>query len=122
VEQNKDMQKFLIFILILLFTSIMAFLPHKDIPYAIDSFNANGKHVITFFVLSAYLYFFRMLSLKNIFYFILIFGTYIEIVQGLFTTRDFSFLDLIYDILGYSILYILSRTNILSDKINVIKQ
>ena len=97
-------KKNIYFILLLVIISIFAFLPHKSIPHAIDTFNANYKHVLAFFSISFYMYFYKKSTLIEIFIFILLFGIYIEVIQGLYTTREFSLYDLFFDLIGYLLL------------------
>ena len=105
------------FLLLLFVISIFAFLPHSEIPKDIDYFNANYKHVFAFFTISLYLYSYKSTTFLNVLFFILLFGFYIEIFQGLFTTREFSLYDVIYDLLGYLMLIILVISKGILDKI-----
>lgn len=107
----------IIFIILLFIISVFAFSPHENIPKTIDTFYPNIKHVFAFFVISFYMYYYKKTKILNIFWFVLIFGTYIEIVQGLFTARDFSLYDVIYDIFGYIILIFLFSYKVFLDKI-----
>lgn len=63
------------------------------------------------------MYYYKKTKLLQILYFIVLFGAYIEIVQGLFTTREFSLYDIAYDLFGYFILTILVITKVYLDKI-----
>lgn len=88
--------------------SYFAFAPHEDIPKDIDNLNANILHVFTFFVISICFYNIKKYSYLQVFFIVITLGICIEIVQGLFTTREFSVFDLGYDIIGYSLMYILN--------------
>jgi len=110
-----------IFLILLFIISVFAFAPHDNIPNTIDAFYPNVKHIFAFTVISFFMYFYKKTTFLNIFYFILFFGLFIEVVQGLFTTREFSMYDVIYDIFGYIIFIILVNSNLLLGKINVIK-
>ena len=111
------MQKNIVFLLLLFVISVFAFLPHENIPQDIDTFNANYKHIFAFFTIAFYMYFYKKINLVNILFFILLFGFYIEVVQGLFTTREFSLYDMLYDLLGYFSLVVLVMTKVVLDKI-----
>ena len=96
-------KKDILFYAIIFVTLVFAFLPHNQIPHDIDSINTNYLHVISFFVISFYLKYFKKIKILNIFYFTILFGFFIEIFQGLFTTREFSLLDVVFDIIGFGL-------------------
>ncbi len=96
---------FLVFMLISI--SILAFLPHQVLPQIIEKDNPNFNHILAFFTISFYTYRFERWKLKNILFFIIAFGLYIEVFQGLFTTREFSLHDLLFDVAGYVIFLVL---------------
>jgi len=111
------MQKNIVFGLLLFVISVFAFLPHENIPRDIDTFNANYKHVFAFFTIASYMYLYKKTNLLYVLSFVLFFGFYIEVVQGLFTTREFSLYDVVYDLFGYILLVILVVTKVVLDKI-----
>ena len=82
---------------------VFALSPHNRVPQAIDSMNANVLHIAPFLVLSLYLDYLKKIKILNVFYFVIIFGLFIEITQGLFTTRQFDLYDVFFDLIGFGL-------------------
>ncbi len=66
---------------------------------------------MSFFVLSLYLDFIKKIKILNVFYFVVLFGLFIEITQGLFTTREFDLFDVVFDLIGFglSAIFLISK-------------
>ena len=92
-----------LFYAIIIFILIFALSPHSRIPQAIDSINTHYLHILSFFTMSLYLDYVKKIKLLNVLYFVLAFGLFIEITQGLFTTREFSLFDVVFDLIGFGL-------------------
>ncbi|MEA1914902.1 MAG: VanZ family protein [Campylobacterota bacterium] len=85
---------------------LFAFLPGDTLPKMLHAINPDLKHIVAFFVISLYVYHFKHWQIVGIGLFCLGFGLFIEIGQGLFTSREFSLHDLLYDVVGYGVFLI----------------
>jgi len=93
-----------LFYAIIIFILIFALSPHSRIPQVIDSINTHYLHICSFLVISLYLNYVKKIKLLNVLYFVLAFGLFIEITQGLFTTtREFSLFDVVFDLIGFGL-------------------
>jgi len=99
-----------LFILSLIIISVFAFSPGQYTPAFIVNHDKTA-HVLTFFVLTFLMqYTFRTIVIYKIMMLAMLLGVTIELIQLLFTSRGFSFEDLIYDVIGitiYGITYLL---------------
>jgi len=93
----------IIFYAIIIFILIFALSPHSRIPQTIDSVNTNYLHILSFLTLSLYLDYIKKIKLLNVLYFVLAFGLFIEVTQGLFTTREFDLFDVVFDFIGFGL-------------------
>ena len=101
----------IIFYAIIIFILIFALSPHNRIPQTIDSINTNYLHILSFLTLSLYLDYIKKIKLLNVLYFVLAFGLFIEVTQGLFTTREFDLFDVVFDLIGFglSAIFLISK-------------
>lgn len=104
-EENKKK----VFYIISICICILAFLPGKLIPDFFYLFSSSNKHVFSFLVISILLNIIYKIKIQSIFLIVILFGISIEIIQGLFTTREFSFSDFIYDIIGFIVFLIIKK-------------
>jgi len=93
----------IVFYAIIISILIFALLPYSCIPQAINGINTNYLHILSFFTLSLYLDCFKKIKLLDVLYFVLAFGLFIEITQGLFTTREFDLFDVVFDLIGFGL-------------------
>ena len=97
---KKDIKFYMISAVILVF----AFLPHRLIPNLIDQIDTRYLHILAFGTLTFYMCYIQKIKIKKTFYLLLLFGLFIEITQGLFTTREFSLFDVVFDLIGYGLI------------------
>jgi len=115
----------IVFYGIIIFILIFALSPHSRIPQAIDSINTHYLHILSFLTLSLYLDYVKKIKILNVLYFVLAFGLFIEITQGLFTTREFSLFDVVFDLIGFglnTLLLIVKKYFIYFDQVFTIKR
>jgi len=93
----------IVFYAIIIFILICALSPYGFMPQAIKGINTNYLHILSFLTLSLYLDYVKKIKLLNVLYFVLAFGLFIEITQGLFTMREFSLLDVVFDLIGFGL-------------------
>lgn len=89
-----------LFILSLITISVFAFSPGQNTPVFI-AYHDKAAHALTFFILSFLMHrSFSLLSMTKIIMFMISLGIAIELIQLLFTSREFSLEDLMYDAIG----------------------
>ena len=98
------LKKDVVFYAITIFILIFAFLPHKSMPSMIDQIDTRYLHVLAFGTLTFYMCCIRKVKLKKTFYMLMSLGIFIEVTQGLFTTREFDLMDIVYDLIGYGLI------------------
>ena len=96
-----------LFILLLLIISSIAFLPNYDKLPEVVSISGVINHFVAFLVLAFFLDNGYQFSIKNSFITLFIYGLFIECVQYFLVNRCFELLDLVVDISGVMFFYFL---------------
>jgi len=94
-----------LFILLLLVISSIAFLPNYDKLPEVVSISGVLNHFVAFLVLAFFLDNGYKLSIKNAFVILFIYGAFIECVQYFLPNRCFELLDLVVDMSGVLFFY-----------------
>ncbi len=98
--------KFLFIVLLLIISSI-AFLPNYDNLPEVVSVSGIINHFVAFLVLSFFLDNGYQLKIKNAFLVLFVYGFFIEAVQYFLPNRCFELLDLVVDMSGVVVFYVL---------------
>lgn len=92
---------FCIFFMIIIFFTIAALIPRKFIEYTPPG-GDNFAHIYIFSILSLLLCFSKIIDKKHIYLILFFYGFLIEILQ-LIMSRNFSYLDILYNFIGISL-------------------
>jgi len=99
----------LIFIFLVVIISVIAFLPNYDKLPEVVSISGVINHFVAFLVLAFFLDNGYKLTTKSAFLLLFAYGFFIEFVQYFLPNRCFELLDLVVDMSGVGVFYILKR-------------
>ena len=99
----------LLFILLLVIISVIAFLPNYDKLPEVVSISGVINHFVAFFVLAFFLDNAYQPKIKNALILLFAYGFFIEFVQYFLPNRCFELLDLVVDMSGVGAFYFLKR-------------
>jgi VanZ family protein len=97
------------FYILLITIYVLCIVPIKDLPVVDFSYIDKIEHLLVFFLLTANFYFcyFSKIKFKEIFILLLSYGFLIEITQLFIKYRSFELLDLLADIAGIFLFFML---------------
>ena len=97
----------LVFVLLIVIISAIAFLPNYDKLPEVVSISGVINHFVAFLVLAFFLNNGYKLNSKNVFLLLFTYGFFIEAVQYFLPNRCFELLDLVVDMSGVGAFYFL---------------
>jgi len=113
---SKNLARF-IFISLIFIISYIAFLPNYDALPEVVSVSGIINHFMAFFVLAFFLNKGFEVSLKEAFVILFVYGFFIEAVQYFLPNRCFELLDLVVDMSGVGVFYLL-KVLVLKEKVS----
>lgn len=108
LPQTRSLSK-LLFILLVLIISYLAFIPSYDGLPEVVTVSGVINHFVAFLVLAFFLDHGYEVKVKNAFLLLFMYGLLIECVQYFLPNRVFELLDLVVDVSGILVFYVLKR-------------